>query len=582
MSGLSDVMAVFGFIDHAVVADPELTPKVAALLPGYDHGAAGWYHGMSEWIPAALRLSEGSDGSDEISGSDDHGGILAGQSASDLKAALVAFATPSDDALAGDDLVGRQLLSLAVLGRIWPSVDEAHRPLAHLLVGADVGTADLVRALQPLTPGQSAVQAGRLLTHLGQQRPGESWAGLLARAADDGLISPSTAELQVCANQWIVRPAHVGSTIAFETNQRIVGAKMSDFDDLFVPTQWTNFTPPWCGMNQGKASEGHDLYLEVMSTSCPPVPPFRLSTPLQFTVGALPDNTGTALQYRLAPDWKKRGGDGIVSVDEGSIVVREWQGGIHLITTKRLQFRAFDGLPPIMDAWIAQLVWSMGYCALAEYFVNRVTKRTRIQVTNQTGSGPVAPRNGSDPLGSGQLGDVWKREIAECMDGVEASLGKVKKGGYGAAEYSDDLGKFVKHVAHYGGELLDVATRLFSGNGVSGQKTITSGRGRFVSEPLTLPPTTASAVQPTVPVTLECSALEPGLMRSGKGTSTETIAAHIVRCEPNRKGAQVDYRLVVEESDLRGQPGGTYTGTVTARTGPTAAGVQSDAWIVIP
>jgi len=61
MSGLSDVVAVFGFIDQAVVADPGLGPKVSPLLPGYDQGAAGWYQGVSEWIPSALRQVERSD-----------------------------------------------------------------------------------------------------------------------------------------------------------------------------------------------------------------------------------------------------------------------------------------------------------------------------------------------------------------------------------------------------------------------------------------------------------------------------------------------------------------------------------------
>ena len=83
MSELSDLMTVFGTIDEAVVADPDLTEKVAPLLPAYDHGAAGWYHGMSRWITAALppagRSGDGSeagpdavvdDSPDEPDGSD--------------------------------------------------------------------------------------------------------------------------------------------------------------------------------------------------------------------------------------------------------------------------------------------------------------------------------------------------------------------------------------------------------------------------------------------------------------------------------------------------------------------------------
>ena len=152
-----------------------------------------------------------------------------------------------------------------------------------------------------------------------------------------------------------------GPAIAFQTHKRIVGMTMSDFDDLFKPPDWTNFSPPWCAMTPKTGYNGHDVYLEVLSTDCPAVLPFRLRTPLQFTVGPLPDATGTCLQYRLAPDWSTEGGDGLVSVDEGSIVVREWKGAFHLITTKRIQFRLFKGMPPLEAAWIAQLDWTLGY-----------------------------------------------------------------------------------------------------------------------------------------------------------------------------------------------------------------------------
>jgi hypothetical protein len=71
-------------------------------------------------------------------------------------------------------------------------------------------------------------------------------------------------------------------------------------------------------------------------------------------------------------------------------------------------------------------------------------------------------------------------------------------------------------------------------------------------------------------------------MQTGPGSSSEQIAAQIVRCEPAKHGAQNEYRLVVKESDLHLQPGGTYTGTVAAQTNLNAAAVRSAAWIVIP
>jgi hypothetical protein len=591
MSGLSDVVAVFGFIDQAVVADPGLGPKVSPLLPGYDQGAAGWYQGVSEWIPSALRQVERSDeaaatpepeaprGTER--GTDDSGADVA---TSKMKAALVAFAAFSTEGLvAHDDLVPRRLLALAVLGRIWPSPAQAHSPLARQLAGADVGLDDLVRALQPLTTDGDKDTAGRLLSLLvsDQEHPGQPWEGLLAQAADKGLISPLTASLQCSADSWTVKQTAVGLAVAFQTHKRIVGLTLSDFDDLFEPPDWTNFSPPWCDMTAQTPYNGHNVYLEVLGADCPPGLPFCLRTPLQFTVGQLPDATGTCLQYRLSPDWSAQGGDGLVTVDEGSIVARAWQGAIHLITTKRIQFRVLKGMPPIEAAWLAQFVWALGYESLAEYFVNRVALDKQIQVTGGTGSGQSSHHSGKSA--SDQLGKVLKREVAECVNGIESTLGMVQKGNYGAAQYSDDLAKFVKHVARYGGDLLGIASGLVSGNQSKERGGFTSGDGTYVSEPLAVPqPSALAAASPGSATALESSVLEPGLMQTGPGSSSEQIAAQIVRCEPAKHGAQNEYRLVVKESDLHLQPGGTYTGTVAAQTNLNAAAVRSAAWIVIP
>ena len=201
MSGLSDVMAVFGFIDQAVVSDPGLRPKVSALLPGYDKGAAGWYQRVSEWIPAAVGQVESSGEVEASDGSEDPRGPegVVGDSGigrglddpaptfttTAMKNALVAFAGLSGVELMEDDLVPRRLLALAVLGRIWPSPAQAHSPLAYQLAAADLGADDLVRALQPLTADRNKVTAGQLLSLFAgdQDHPGQAWQSLLAEAA---------------------------------------------------------------------------------------------------------------------------------------------------------------------------------------------------------------------------------------------------------------------------------------------------------------------------------------------------------------------------------------------------------------
>ena len=51
MTEFTDLTALYGAIDEAVVADPGLATKVAPLLPAYAEGAAGWY-GFALQIPA--------------------------------------------------------------------------------------------------------------------------------------------------------------------------------------------------------------------------------------------------------------------------------------------------------------------------------------------------------------------------------------------------------------------------------------------------------------------------------------------------------------------------------------------------
>ena len=348
-----------------------------------------------------------------------------------------------------------------------------------------------------------------------------------------------------------------------------------------MPSDWTNFTPPWCAMTPGTPSDGHDVYLEVLSFECPATSPLSLRTPLQFVVGALPDATGKVLQYRLARDWSNAGGDGLVSVDEGSIVIREWEGALHLITTKRIQFRAFKTMSPLEAAWIAQFVWALGYSALAEYFVNRVALRKPIHVVDGAGSVQVPRRHRRARPASEQLGEVVKQELVECVGGIESSLGKVKSGSYDTEEYLNDLGKLVSHIAHYGVSLVKIASGLVEKERGVGPGSPTSSSGRFVSEPIVLRQSSVLVAPQPGPLPLECSALVPGLMQSG--SSVEEIAAPAVALEPVTLGRSADpFRLVIEESSLQVQPGGTYTGTVKTPTTPGLPDIESDVWIVIP
>ena len=63
MGELDDLLAVYGRIDDAVVEDPDLQPKVAAMLPPYRQGARGWYRAYQDWQQAQgnVQLAEHRD-----------------------------------------------------------------------------------------------------------------------------------------------------------------------------------------------------------------------------------------------------------------------------------------------------------------------------------------------------------------------------------------------------------------------------------------------------------------------------------------------------------------------------------------
>ena len=49
MSELTDLMAVYGAVDEAVVRDPDRRARVAELVPIYAEGGGGWYDDFRKW-----------------------------------------------------------------------------------------------------------------------------------------------------------------------------------------------------------------------------------------------------------------------------------------------------------------------------------------------------------------------------------------------------------------------------------------------------------------------------------------------------------------------------------------------------
>jgi hypothetical protein len=589
MTEFTDLTTLYGAIDEAVVDDPGLTPKVAPLLPAYAGGAAGWYRGLALQIPAikaSVERSADERSADERSADGRESGELDAAPDTESAGALI---TPALEGLAGledqqpgaDEYAGRLLLAIAVLSRIWPSPSEADSPLAQQLDGLSLDK--LVAALKPVTVGNDEVRARRLLALLADEEGfcGVSeWDSLLGTAVQQNLLPPAVAALSVAPCAWTVVPVTSagGPAVAFETRHRVLGVTQGDFDDLLDPSKWVTVRPPWCEMGLKPASDPEE-YLEILSAACPAGSPISLTTPLDFVARGLLDGSGHSLEYRLSQDPTSEGGDGVVSVDEGSLVVRESQGAVQLITTKRIQFTALKSMPPIEAAWLAQLVWVLGYQLLAEYFVNKVTGGTGAVVTTSTYPAPAKGLCSWSPSAA-PLGSAVSRRLSECVDGFESSWTKVRKGGYGTEAYVKDLVTLADHAAGYTIDLL----RFWAGAGTTGGWTSSTGNegplgsDTCVSEIFDLPaPSGPGASQPRTLV-LDPTVLEPGLLRF----TSDRIAATAVRfVPPVLRPGQTSFKMVLDRKRLDVQPGGTYTGTVRAQV----AGGQTDGtcavWIVV-
>jgi hypothetical protein len=431
--------------------------------------------------------------------------------------------------------------------------------------------------------GNDEVRARQLLALLADEEgfSGVSeWDSLLSTAVQQNLLPPAVAALSVAPCAWTVVPVPSagGPAVAFETRHRVLGVTQGDFADLLDPTEWVTVQPPWCEMRLKPASDPSE-YLEILSAACPAGSPISLTTPLDFVTNGLPDGSGHSLEYRLSQDPTSQGGDGVVSVDEGSLVVRSSQGALQLITTKRIQFTALKSMPPIEAALLAQLVWVLGYNLLAEYFVNKVTGATGAVVTTSTYPAPETAHPSSLPHAA-PLGRAVSRRLSECVDGFESSWTKIRKGGYGTEAYVKDLVTLADHAACSTIDLL----RFWAGAGTTGGWTSSTGNegplgsDTSVSEIFDLPAPSGPGTSQPRTLVLDLNVLKPGLFRS----TSDQIAAQAVRfVPPVLQPGQTSFKMVLDRRLLDRQPGGTYTGTVRGEV----AGGQTDGtcavWIVV-
>ncbi len=479
MSELAALMTIYGAIDDAVVENPGLTPTVAALLPAYDQGAAGWFDWAVNWTEQAAAVQAGEP--------------VAPVARPSIDDALRELADPE---VYTDLWATRRLLAIAVLSRITadPTIAPS-RIFAQRLTDLD---ADIAGALVPVVENavlpdylNSDEAAGELLDLLRDTRSYptiEHWSLLTADGIRRGLIPDAVGRQVMIPCSWTVIPSTAagGVAVAFETRMRVRGAPMADIEQILTPTDWTNFRPPWCEMApRTGVLPGTNRIKEVIGLKCRPdaypyFQRFRLATILDFKytddLPVVADNgppvNGKALEYRLADD--QREGDGLVTVDEGSLVLWFQDKEVHVVTSKRIQFKPLARTSSTVAARLAQFVWHFGYVSLVEFFIYSVVGGTgyvvhvdRSDRTKAVTSGKSSPTGPKQTVtaprptpASQQLASAVQEAMDECWGGVSTSLTKMAAGQYGPAAYVGDLSKLTSHVGRHGARFLKVGAAL--------------------------------------------------------------------------------------------------------------------------
>ena len=393
MSELDDLVAVYGRIDDAVQHDPDLLPKVAAMLPPYRYGAAGWYRPFREW----QQEGNGPDLFDHR----DVGTALHNLQNPDESAP----GTPVPDDYAGwatrHWLNARRMLASATLGRIQGNVDLPSDAEPHALVNGI--------AADSTNGGQQ-----RLHDHLrtAAAYPNmEAWPDMMesARSQPQPLVAApymnSTYVPPIASDPGSFRVVHSpsGPGIALRTHYHALDLGLADTKRCLDPTTWSDYKPPWCHMDPvgPRTADGVQQYREVISADC--TRGGELTTLLNFRSWGLPDG-GMILEYRLPENSNQH-----VSIDEGSLEIRPARpdtGGIHFVTTKRVQFSALRNMPTMPTAALGFLVWVLGWDTLAQRFLYFLAqgKPPRLVATDQTAAPP--PDRGSPRIGPAAL--AWR------------------------------------------------------------------------------------------------------------------------------------------------------------------------------
>jgi hypothetical protein len=461
MGELDDLLSVYGRIDDAVVEDPDLQPKVAAMLPPYRQGARGWYRAYQDWQRAqgSVQLAQGRD----------------------VATALDNLQNPEESAPAPPDqddapgwanrhwLNGRRMLASATLGRIQNSIDlptdaDPQALLSGIATGTTGGT------------GGGVLELHRHLRRTAEYPSVESWPPMMADARDRGLVvdqyrnSTYVPPISWEPGSFRVVSSASGTSVALRTYYHATDLDLDEAKQCLNPGDWQRYQPPWCRMTK-LADIGPNIwrYLEVVSTNCDAN--VGLTTVLDFRYRDVPDG-GAILEYRIPDGPPLPESDHLVSIDEGSLEVRPSPagvGGISFVTTKRIQFAAMRNVPPMPAAVLGFLVWVLGWDTLAERFIYFLARQNPpnlvLKDQPQTAGGIGVPLGAP---GSGGLATLlnlglsgWENYLRSSVGSFRTSVERAAAGNYGVADYLRDLAKLSNEVTSNATAAASLAVQLY-------------------------------------------------------------------------------------------------------------------------
>jgi len=457
MSEIDDLVAVYGRIDDAVQHDPDLLPKVAAMLPPYRYGAAGWYRSLQDWQQA--------EETPQLVNPRDLGTALdnlrnAAESAPD---------TPSDtdyEAWATRHwLNGRRMLASTTLGRIqgYLGLSGDAEPQA-LLTGI---------AADPAGDGSGPQQLHNHLRRAADYPNIEAWPKMMADARSRGLVADAYVNstyippIASDAGSFRVVRSSSGTSVALRTFLHADDLELAEAKRCLDPAIWSLYRPPWCEMVLlENLPPDTARYREVISSDCQNGG--RLSTILDFrTSQPLPDGGGI-LEYRI-PEGRQ---DQLVSIDEGSLEVRPARPGgkgISFVSTKRVQFAPLKTMPAMPAAALGFLVWALGWDTLAERFIYFLAKHDPPSIpTDPAAQAPQDPALLQDWTTSGGMMALFDLSIAQLQSSLRGYVGSVRSsmnraasGNYGMTDYLSDLTKLSNDVTSNTTALASLGAQIY-------------------------------------------------------------------------------------------------------------------------